>query len=535
MSDPNISNIADDPLGPESADGTLVIIVCRAKHLPNRRKLDKQSPYVTLRIGTTAKKTSSHFRAGQTPEWTHEIRFELTRDRRPIMKLDVLDETKNDPTPIGTVDIDCSTVFANPNNEKDGKYIFDKWHDLTLNGRRAGMIYLEMTFYPSAPILPPKFTGPLYNEQDVDAFHHSVSSRKDLPPPPPKHPSQAHPHTVADDIFVTSESEKGSKRMPFFKNSDGSLGGRFSGSNGSGGDDVFEPAKDSNSSPPKKYKLKLMNKFKKFQNKEPITNIWQKGNGQGSPERGTSPISEYRVEDFGEVANEKKKEYYKLPEMPDKFKESDEEDFELRPPIPPPHLVNQQAKSELPPSTPPSSKNQSSNHPSRKPPQDLDDQSHIKPVSNTSIPFSADTIGLDEGEEDGCDGTLPTKVYFLDQQVKSLTFTGREDASKGHQINPDEIDPKYYAPTPNEHFGRAYQPRFSANGEQNGYLGDGKWNRDPKFSPSVFDRMPLIGDENFGFENKPHVPPKIPKGLTEQEYYVLEKEKYLKDVNGRRL
>jgi len=121
MSDPNISNIADDPLGPESADGTLVIIVCRAKHLPNRRKLDKQSPYVTLRIGTTAKKTSSHFRAGQTPEWTHEIRFELTRDRRPIMKLDVLDETKNDPTPIGTVDIDCSTVFANPNNEKDGK------------------------------------------------------------------------------------------------------------------------------------------------------------------------------------------------------------------------------------------------------------------------------------------------------------------------------------------------------------------------------------------------------------------------------
>ena len=165
----------------------------------------------------------------------------------------------------------------------------------------------------------------------------------------------------------------------------------------------------------------------------------------------------------------------------------------------------------------------------------MDDQSHIKPVSNTSIPFSADTIGLDEGEEDGCDGTLPTKVYFLDQQVKSLTFTGREDALKGHQINPDEIDPKYYAPTPNEHFGRAYQPRFSANGEQNGYLGDGKWNRDPKFSPSVFDRMPLIGDENFGFENKPHVPPKIPKGLTEQEYYVLEKEKYLKDVNGRRL
>lgn len=533
MSDPKIPNIIDGSLGPESANGTLVIIVCRAKHLPNRRKLDKQSPYVTLRIGTTAKKTPSHFRAGQTPEWTHEIRFELTRDRKPIMKLDVLDETKNDPTPIGTVDIDCSTVFANPNNEKDGKYIFDKWHDLTLNGRRAGMIYLEMTFYPSAPILPPKFTDPLYNEQEVDSYHHSLST-KDLPPPPPRHPSQTHPHTVADDIFVTSESEKGLKRLSFFKNSDGLLGGRFSGSNGSGNDDVFESPKDSNNSPPKKYKLKIMNKFKKLQNKEPITNIWQKGNGQGSPERELSPVSDYVV-DFNENANNtKKSEYYTLPEMPDKFKESDDEDFELRAPIPPPHLVNhQQNNSERLPPTPPTSKKQPSKSATRKPPQDLTEQTNLRPVSNTSIPFSADTIGLDEGEENN-HGALPTKVYFLDQQVKSLTFTGRDDDLKGHQMNPDEIDPKYYAPTPNEHFGKTAQLRFAAN-EQNGYLGDGKWNRDPKFSPSVFDRMPMVGDENFGFENKPHVPPKIPQGLTEQEYYVLEKEKYLKDINGRRL
>ena len=64
----------------ESANGTLVIIVCRGKHLPNRRKLDKQSPYVSLRLGTIAKKTSAHFRAGQTPEWTQEIRFEEDED-----------------------------------------------------------------------------------------------------------------------------------------------------------------------------------------------------------------------------------------------------------------------------------------------------------------------------------------------------------------------------------------------------------------------------------------------------------------------
>ncbi|KAM9887565.1 hypothetical protein OXX79_013539, partial [Metschnikowia pulcherrima] len=84
----------------DTAEGTLVVMVCRARHLPNRRKLDKQSPYVLLRIHSVAKKTPAHFRAGQTPEWTHEIRFDLTRDRKPLMRLDVLDETKNDPTPI---------------------------------------------------------------------------------------------------------------------------------------------------------------------------------------------------------------------------------------------------------------------------------------------------------------------------------------------------------------------------------------------------------------------------------------------------
>ena len=34
---------------------------------------------------------------------------------------------------------------------------------------------------------------------------------------------------------------------------------------------------------------------------------------------------------------------------------------------------------------------------------------------------------------------------------------------------------------------------------------------------------------------KPEVPPKIPKGLTETEYYILEKEKYLRDLRGNRI
>ena len=100
------------------------------------------------RIGTVAKKTLAAFRGGTNPEWTHEMRFELSREETNF-KIDVLDETKNDPT-IGNVEIDASIIFTNPENNENGKYIYDKWYDLTLNGRRAGMIYLEMTFYPTA-------------------------------------------------------------------------------------------------------------------------------------------------------------------------------------------------------------------------------------------------------------------------------------------------------------------------------------------------------------------------------------------------
>ena len=59
----NIGSIGneDDNDHTATADGTLVVMVIRAKHLPNRRKLDKQSPYVVARIGTVAKKLWQHF------------------------------------------------------------------------------------------------------------------------------------------------------------------------------------------------------------------------------------------------------------------------------------------------------------------------------------------------------------------------------------------------------------------------------------------------------------------------------------------
>ena len=61
--------------GPEI--GTLVIIVDRAKNLPNRKTMGKQDPYCAARLGKEAKKTETDRRGGQTPKWCVSYEFPL--------------------------------------------------------------------------------------------------------------------------------------------------------------------------------------------------------------------------------------------------------------------------------------------------------------------------------------------------------------------------------------------------------------------------------------------------------------------------
>lgn len=567
---------------PEAADGTLVILVCRAKHLPNRRKLDKQSPYVTIRLGTTAKKTPSHFRAGQTPEWTHEIRFQLTRERKPALKIDILDETKNDPTPIGNTEIDASVIF-NPENKKveydvNGKpiekYIHDKWYDMTLNGRRAGMVYLEMTFYPSAPVVPPKIGLPIYPEHELEdpyrahqqpshqqPSHHQHLPEKSLPQPPPRHISQTKPKTVAEEIFVTGKDpSKLSSFANIFKSSAGHT--NFM--------DKFNDDKDvpvNEEKPSGKYS-RLNQLTKKFLNKDKITTLFNLSDASkhsensaknsvghsGELSRSISPITVYDVDNLGKLEREVQSSYYEPPHSYEPTHTYDEG----RPPLPPPHRSQDRSRTSPGPVSSPGTRNSParafnddvpppvpSHHtkksparrrpPPQSPSQDLHEFKALS-IGNTSIPFSADTIGLEDDEAE-TSKSLPTKVYLLDQPVKSLSHPGQPATG--------EINPKYYAPTPSERFNKSLRlnngnpqqadVKVDYRTSETGYLGEGKWAKSPsKFSPSIFDRMP-VNDENLGFENKPHVPPKTPQGMSEMEYYVLEKEKFLKDINGRRM
>lgn len=662
------SGSGSEVAGPDTADGTLVIIVCRAKHLPNRRKLDKQCPYVTMRIGPTAKKTPSHFRAGQTPEWTHEIRFELTRERRPMMKLDVLDETKNEPTPIGLCEIDCSIVFGNPaNKEVGGKYIHDDWYDLSCNGRRAGKVFLEMTFYPSSPVLPPKI--PKTQGQ-------SMATADEYTPYAQQQQSTGVPSRPLAVASGSTGSSAGSGSVPSFGGFPQSVARSepfsgqsiVSGSGGSGSgsgsygtqefstrsrhsvesptrgrssvDELLQQPRHTKSRSPRKYeespststtyavdfksgavstspdsksRFSKFSKLKlKFQSRQPVGTLFQEGRSRSPNPQEESFEHQPRITKSSSPT--KSRSFYQLPGIPSnsspKITYSDDDDDDFEPYIPQTNLPNQKQynpishhPAEYSSGTPPppphkdrldgrlshgstissnifsnvsasdrdrltystgsnNSHSSSRSSPGRKPPPPMKENELSSKLlkmslqSSTAIPFSADTFGIDEDEvsvsnsfDVEANNMMPTLVYLLDKPTKSLSHRGGIQDDDAYQTNPNEIDPKYYAPSPTEHLSKTLRlqngqgtrndVQVDLRTESSGYLGDGKWqqsNSGNKFSPLVFDRMPSSVDEDDfnDDENKPAVPPKVPKGLSEIEYYVLEKEKYLRDINGRR-
>lgn len=148
----------------------------------------------------------------------------------------------------------------------------------------------------------------------------------------------------------------------------------------------------------------------------------------------------------------------------------------------------------------------------------------------TAVPFSADLIGLEDEPEE-----LPTQVFCMNQQVRLLSHAHHPKLDKPVIVDDDDIDPKYYAPQPTEQLNQKFRiSEGQATGRdlavdlrthKTGYIGNGK------FLPSVFERALLA---EFEDEPKPPVPPKIPFGLSEKEYYTIDRQLYIKDISGNR-
>ncbi|SSD60603.1 uncharacterized protein SCODWIG_02364 [Saccharomycodes ludwigii] len=157
--------------------GTLIAFVHRGKDLNNVRKLDKQSPFIILRIAHMTARSKVCFRGGQTPTWNFLAEFEITPDVKPLMTLEVYHETEDAPKPIGKTTLDFTTAIFS--DEKDGD---DRWVEIYNGSEFAGKIYLELSFKPKDP---EEMNGKAGKNilDEIDKFEQSVASRE-LPPLP---------------------------------------------------------------------------------------------------------------------------------------------------------------------------------------------------------------------------------------------------------------------------------------------------------------------------------------------------------------
>lgn len=121
--------------------GTLTIFVHRAKELINVKKLDKQSPFVILRVGHMTCRSKVCFRGGQKPEWSFLAKFQITPEIKPVLDIDCFHETKKAPRFVGKAKLNFKTALYA--NEEDGD---DQWVEIYNGVEYAGKIYLEMSF-----------------------------------------------------------------------------------------------------------------------------------------------------------------------------------------------------------------------------------------------------------------------------------------------------------------------------------------------------------------------------------------------------
>ncbi|KAJ1326356.1 C2 domain-containing protein [Microdochium nivale] len=146
--------------GPEI--GTLVLIVDRAKNLPNRKTIGKQDPYVAARLGKEAKKTTTDVRGGQTPRWDQELRFNV-HDCPDYyqLKLSVFNDDKKTDL-IGETWMDLRDIIVPGGGQND------HWHTLNCKGKYAGEVRIETTFYDSRPKPEKQLTAPKAVASGID-------------------------------------------------------------------------------------------------------------------------------------------------------------------------------------------------------------------------------------------------------------------------------------------------------------------------------------------------------------------------------
>ncbi|KAL8999547.1 MAG: hypothetical protein Q9169_001635 [Polycauliona sp. 2 TL-2023] len=172
--------------GPEI--GTLVVIVDRAKNLPNRKTMGKQDPYCAARLGKEAKKTETDKRGGQTPRWDQELRFTVHESPDYYqLKVSVFNDDKKTEL-IGETRIGLEDIVIPGGGQND------TWHHLHCKGRFAGEIRIELTYYDTRPKddKPPERSAESVRDNHQDMSRENVGGPRG-PKPLRRRPLPANP------------------------------------------------------------------------------------------------------------------------------------------------------------------------------------------------------------------------------------------------------------------------------------------------------------------------------------------------------
>ncbi|KAG6832972.1 hypothetical protein H0H92_004856 [Tricholoma furcatifolium] len=177
--------------------GTLIVVVLKANHLPNKRHIGKQDPYCLVTHNGEKRRTKAIKRGGQHPEWDEEIRFTLYEDtvpdanttppppppkegKRPklvkggwTMKIACFADDAREPDLIGEADVDLTEVLT--------KGETDEWFTLMNKDKFAGKVYLELTFWSNEPPPEKKITPKPVKSKQYGGPGSFVPSGKEAP------------------------------------------------------------------------------------------------------------------------------------------------------------------------------------------------------------------------------------------------------------------------------------------------------------------------------------------------------------------
>ncbi|KAI9637599.1 uncharacterized protein MKK02DRAFT_43525 [Dioszegia hungarica] len=182
---------SSDALEPREL-GTLIVVVGKARNLPNKSRFGKQDPFCAVRLQSDKQRTKAIKRGGQHPEWDEELRFTVKEDMDEVLaRSDSSADTSLSsstsqpalPAKDGSISgVTTAAALANksrkgPVKKHVGKKLnvacyaddakepeligecavliddvlkkgeVDEWYEFTYKDKYSGEVYLELTFY----------------------------------------------------------------------------------------------------------------------------------------------------------------------------------------------------------------------------------------------------------------------------------------------------------------------------------------------------------------------------------------------------